>query len=153
MTKILYTKELCGSDLLCFKAVTFNLELLERLLRSSTTYDDQIKTLIENNPCYTTPELTEMLKISKSINQKYFVKFVHTNHFDVFFKNRHKLSEESNILLCLLGQINLFLEFIILKETAFKGKSSYIKRNVLLKQSLHRGFYFFYRKDISALFQ
>ena len=30
---------------------------------------DQIETLIENNQCYTTWEIAEILKISKSINE------------------------------------------------------------------------------------
>jgi len=47
---------LCGSDLLgglllaCFKASVFNLEDQERPDRPSITDEDQIKTLIENNP-------------------------------------------------------------------------------------------------------
>ncbi|EZA61570.1 Histone-lysine N-methyltransferase SETMAR [Ooceraea biroi] len=49
-----------------FRAGDFNLKDQERSGRPSTTDDDQIETLIENNPRYTTRELAEILKISKT---------------------------------------------------------------------------------------
>jgi len=52
----------------------FNLEDQERPGRPSTTDEDQIKTLIENNPCYTTRKLAEMLNMSKSTIHEHFVK-------------------------------------------------------------------------------
>jgi len=56
-----------------FKAGDFNLDQ-ERLSRPSTTDEDQIKTLIENNPRYTTRKLAKMLNISKSIIHEHFMK-------------------------------------------------------------------------------
>ena len=46
-----------------FKTGDFNLEDQERPGKSSTTDEDQIKTLIENDPCYTTCKLAEMLNV------------------------------------------------------------------------------------------
>ena len=55
-----------------FKADDFNLEDQERPSRPSID-EDQIKTLIENNLCYTTRKLAEMLNMSKSIIHKMLV--------------------------------------------------------------------------------
>jgi len=49
-----------------FKADNFNLEDQEGPGRPSTTDENQIKTLIENNLRYTTCKLAEMLNMSKS---------------------------------------------------------------------------------------
>ncbi|EZA55050.1 Histone-lysine N-methyltransferase SETMAR [Ooceraea biroi] len=57
-----------------FRASDFNLKDQERSGRPSTTDDNQIKTLIENNPRYTTRELTEILKISKTTIHDHVVK-------------------------------------------------------------------------------
>ena len=62
-----------------FKAGDFNLEDQERPGRRSTTDEDQIKTLIENNPRYTTRQLAEMLKISKSTIHEHLVKVGYIN--------------------------------------------------------------------------
>jgi len=61
-----------------FKA--FNLKDQERPGRSSTTDEDQIKTLIENNSRYTTRKLAEMLNVSKSTIHEHFVKLGYINH-------------------------------------------------------------------------
>jgi len=50
----------------------------------STTDEDQIKTLIENNPRYSTRKLAEMLNMSKSTIHEHFVKLGYINHFDVW---------------------------------------------------------------------
>jgi len=49
-----------------FKTGDSNLEDQERPGKPSTTDEDQIKTLIENNSRYTTRKLAEMLNMSKS---------------------------------------------------------------------------------------
>jgi len=56
-----------------------NLEDQERSGRSSIIDEDQIKTLIENNPRYTTRKLAEMLNMSKSTIHKHFVKLEKQN--------------------------------------------------------------------------
>ena len=62
-----------------FKAGDFNLEDQEHPGRPSTTDEDQIKTLIENNPRYMTRKLAEMLNISKSTIHEHFVKLGYIN--------------------------------------------------------------------------
>jgi len=79
-----------------FKTGDFNLEDQERPGKSSTTDEDQIKTLIENNPRYTTRKLAEMLNMSKSII--HFVKLGYLNRFDVWVP--HDLTEK-NLIDCI----------------------------------------------------
>ncbi len=75
-------KELCGSGLLGLKRFgDFNLEDQECPGRPSTTDEDQIKILIENNPRYTTRKLAKMLNIK--IHYEHFVKLGYINRFDV----------------------------------------------------------------------
>ena len=66
-----------------FNAGDFNLEDQERPGRPSITNEDQIKTLIENNPHYTTRKLAEILNMSKSTIHEHFVKLDYINCFDV----------------------------------------------------------------------
>ncbi|XP_018050476.1 PREDICTED: histone-lysine N-methyltransferase SETMAR-like [Atta colombica] len=76
-----------------FKAGDFNLEDQELPGRPSTTDEDQIKILIENNPCYMTRKLAEMLNMSKSTIHEHFVKFGYINRFDVWIP--HDLTEKN----------------------------------------------------------
>jgi len=55
--------------------------------------EDQIKTLIENNPHYTTRKLVEMLNMSKSTIHDHFVKLGYINRFDVWVP--HDLTEKN----------------------------------------------------------
>ncbi|XP_053976446.1 histone-lysine N-methyltransferase SETMAR-like [Hylaeus volcanicus] len=57
-----------------FKDGNFNLEDEVRSGRPSTTDKDQIKTLVENNPHYTTRNLAEMLNLSKSTIHEHVLK-------------------------------------------------------------------------------
>jgi predicted HTH transcriptional regulator len=57
-----------------FKAGDLNLEDRETPTRSFTPDEDQIKTLMKNNPRYTTRELAEVFKISKSTIHETFMK-------------------------------------------------------------------------------
>ena len=75
-----------------FKTGDFNLEDQERPGKPSTTDEDQIKTLIENNPRYTRRKL-EMLNTSKSIIHEHFVKLGYINCFDVWIS--HDLTEKN----------------------------------------------------------
>jgi len=76
-----------------FKGDDFNLEDQERPSRPSTTDENQIKTLIENNPRYMTCKLVEMLNMSKSTFHGHFVKFNYINRFDVWVL--HDLMEKN----------------------------------------------------------
>ena len=50
-----------------FRAGDFSLDDAPRSDRPVEVDSDQIKTLIENNQCYTTQKMADILKISKSI--------------------------------------------------------------------------------------
>ena len=76
-----------------FKAGDFNFEDQERPGRRSTTDEDQIETLVVNNPCYTTRQLAEMLKISKSTSHEHLVKLGYVNRFNVWVL--HHLTEKN----------------------------------------------------------
>ncbi|XP_012061193.1 PREDICTED: histone-lysine N-methyltransferase SETMAR-like [Atta cephalotes] len=84
-----------------FKTGDFNLEDQECPGRPSTTDEDQIKRLIENNLRYTTRKLAEMLNMSKSTIHKYFVKLGYINRFDVWIP--HDLTKKNlmdHIFIC-----------------------------------------------------
>jgi len=81
-----------------FKAADINLKDQERPGRSFTTNEDQIKTLIENNPRCTTRKLAEMLNMSKSTIHEHFVKLGYINRFDVWVP--HDLTEK-NLMNCI----------------------------------------------------
>ena len=49
----------------------------------STTNNEQIKTLIEYNQHYTTRELAEMLKISKTTIHEHLLKLDYVNRYNV----------------------------------------------------------------------
>ena len=54
---------------------------------------DQIETLIEKNQCYTTWEVVNILKISKSSAENHLHQLGYVNSFDVWVP--HKLSEKN----------------------------------------------------------
>ena len=54
---------------------------------------DQIETLTENNQHYTTQEIADILKISKSSAENHLHQFGHVHHFDVWVPPR--LSEKT----------------------------------------------------------
>ena len=68
---------------------------LDDVLRSSRPVEvdsDQIETFIENNQCYTTREVANILKISKSSVENHLHQLGYVNLFDVWVP--HKLSEK-----------------------------------------------------------
>ncbi|RLU19787.1 hypothetical protein DMN91_008346 [Ooceraea biroi] len=76
-----------------FRAGDFNLKDQERSGKPSTTDDDQLKTLIENNPRYTTRELAEILKISKTTVHDHVVKLGYVSRYDVWVP--HNVAEKN----------------------------------------------------------
>ena len=64
-----------------FSAGDFDFKNEELTSRFSTIDDDQIKTLIENNRCYTTCKLTKILKIMKTIVHKHLMKLGYANRY------------------------------------------------------------------------
>ena len=61
------TDRTCQKWFAKFHARVFSLDDVPRSGRQVEVGSNQIKTLIENNQCYTTQEIADILKISKSI--------------------------------------------------------------------------------------
>ena len=81
-----------------FRAEDFSLDDAPWPGRPVEVDSDQIKTLIENNQHYTTREIADMLKISKSSIEIPLHQLGYVNHFDVWAP--HKLREK-NLLDCI----------------------------------------------------
>ena len=75
-----------------FHAGDFSMDNALRPDRSVEVDSDQIETLIENNQCYTTWEIADILKISKSSVENYLHQHGCVHHFDVWFP--HKLNDK-----------------------------------------------------------
>lgn len=78
-----------------FRAGDFNVKDQERSGRPSSTDDDQLKTLLDNNPRYTVRDLAEILKISKTTVHEHLVKLKYVNRYDVWVP--HNLTEKNLI--------------------------------------------------------
>ena len=73
-----------------FHAGDFLLDDAPRSGRPVEVDNDQIKTLIENSQCYTTREIADILRISKSSAENHLHQLGYVNRFDVLVP--HKLS-------------------------------------------------------------
>ena len=76
-----------------FRAGDFLLDDAPRSGRPVEVDSDQIKTLTENNQCYTTREIANILKISKSSVENHLHQLGYVNCFDVWVP--HKLSKKT----------------------------------------------------------
>ena len=76
-----------------FRTGDFSLEDVPWLGRPVEVGSDQIEMLIENDQCYTTQEIANILKISKSSTENHLHQLGYVNHFDVWVP--HKLSEKN----------------------------------------------------------
>jgi len=83
-----------------FRNDNFDLENRERSSRLAVIDDDQILTLIENNPRHTTRNIAEILYISHMSVIRYLKIFRYINRYDVWVP--HKLTEKNLIdrILC-----------------------------------------------------
>ena len=87
------TDRMCQKWFAKFRAVDFSLDDAPRSGRPVEVDSDQIETLIENNQRYTTWEIVDILKISKSSVENHLYQLGYVNRFDVWVP--HKLSEEN----------------------------------------------------------
>ena len=76
-----------------FRAGDLSLDHAPRSGRPVEVDSDQIETLIENNQCYTTREIANILKISKSSIENHLHQLGYVNSFDVWVL--HKLSDKN----------------------------------------------------------
>ena len=85
------TDETCQKWFTKFHAGAFT---LDSTLWSGRVVDgNPIKTLTENNQCYTTQEIANILKTSKSSIESHWHQPGYVNHFDVWVP--HKLNEQN----------------------------------------------------------
>ena len=68
----------------------FSLDDTPRLGRPVEVDSDQIETLIENNQHYTTWEIDDILKISKSSFENHLHQLGYVHHFDVWVPHKRK---------------------------------------------------------------
>ena len=92
------TDQTCLKWSATFRAGDFSLDDAPRSGRPVEVDSDQIKTLIENNQCYTMQEIADILKISKSSIENHLHQLGYVNCFDIWVP--HKLSEK-NLLDCI----------------------------------------------------
>ena len=87
------TDEMSLAQFAKFRARNFSLDSAPWSVRPVEVDSDQIKTLIENNQCYTMWEIANILKISKSSINYHLYQLDYVNHFDVWVP--YKLSEKT----------------------------------------------------------
>ena len=87
------TDRMCQKWFAKFRAGDFSLDDAPQSGRPVEVVSKQIKTLTENNQCYTTREIADILKISKSSTENHLYQLGYVNHFDVWVP--HKLSEKT----------------------------------------------------------
>ena len=66
-----------------FRARDFSLDNAPWSGRAVKVDSDEIKILTESNQCYTTQEITDILKISKSSAENHLHQLSCVNHFDI----------------------------------------------------------------------
>ena len=87
------TDRMCQKWFVKFRAGDFSLDNAPRSGRPVEVDSDQIETLIENNQPYTTRQIANILKISKSSIENYLHQLGYVNSFDVWVPQ--KLSEKN----------------------------------------------------------
>ena len=87
------TDRTCQKWFAKFRAGGFSLDNAPRLGRPVEVDSDQIETMTENNQCYTTQEIADILKISKSSAESHLQQLSYVHHFDVWVPC--KLSEKN----------------------------------------------------------
>ena len=87
------TDQRCQKWFVKFRAGDFLLNNAPRSGRPVEVDSNQIKTLIENNQCYTTWEITSILKISKASVENHLHQLGYVHCFDVWVP--HKFSEKN----------------------------------------------------------
>ena len=90
------TDEMCLAQFAKFHARDFLLDNAPWSGRPVEVDSDQIKTLIENNQCYTMWEIANILKISISSVENHLYQLGYANHFGVWVP--HKFSKTKNLL-------------------------------------------------------
>ena len=78
------TERTCQKWFAMFHSGDFSLDNAPQSGRPVEVDSNQIETLIENNQCYTTREIADILKISKSSVENHLHQLGYVNHLDVW---------------------------------------------------------------------
>ena len=87
------TDRMCQKWFAKFHAGDFSLDAASRSGRPVEADSDQIETVTENNQCYATQEVADILEISKSCVENHLHQLGYVHRFDVWVP--HKLSEKN----------------------------------------------------------
>ena len=98
------TDQMCQKWFVNFRDGDFSLDNSPWSGRPVEVDSDQIETLIENNQCYTTQEIADILKISKSSVESHLHQLGYVNHFDIWVPR--KLSKKK-LLDCISARDSL----------------------------------------------
>ena len=82
------TDKTCQKWFAKFCARDFSLDDAPQLGRPLEVDSDQIETSVENNQCYTTWEIADILKISKSSVENHLHQLAYVNCFDVWVPHK-----------------------------------------------------------------
>ena len=112
-----------------FHAGDFSMDNALRPDRSVEVDSDQIETLIENNQCYTTWEIADILKISKSSIENQLHQLGYVNHFGVYVP--HKLSKKNLDRISTCNPLLKHNENVLLLKKIVMGDEKWILHNNL----------------------
>ena len=110
------TDQTCQRWFAKFHAGDFSLVAAPQSGRAVEVDSDQIKTLIENSQHYSTREIADILKISKSSIENHLHQLGYIHRFDVWVP--HKLSKKTflSVLLHAILYLNVMKTFCFLKK-------------------------------------
>ena len=91
--EVAVTDRTCQKWFAKFRAADFSLDNAPQSGKSVEVDNNQIETLIENNQRFTTWEIADILKISKSSTENHLHQLGYVHRFDVWVP--HKLSEKN----------------------------------------------------------
>ena len=94
------TDRTCQKWFAKFRAGDFSLDDAPRSGRPVEVDSNQIKTLIENDQCYTTWEIADILKISKSSIENHLHQLGYLNRFEVWVPHKQKKNLLDHISAC-----------------------------------------------------
>ena len=118
-----------------FRAGDFSLDNAPRSCRPVEVDSDQIETLIKKNQHYTTQEIANILKISKSNVENHLHQLGYVNRFDVWVP--HTLSEKTflTIFLHAILYLNVMKIFHFLKQIVMGDEKWILYNNAEWKRS------------------
>ena len=125
----------CQKQFAQFRGGEFSLDDAPLSDRPYEVDSDKIETLIENNQHYTTREVADILRISKSSAENHLHQLGYVNRFDVWVP--HKLSEKTFLTVlpqAILLYLNVMKMFRFLKQIVTGNEKRILYNNVEQKR-------------------